>query len=199
MKDEEVKKHIEHAKKIVSDQPEPFKTESFKIILNKLLDSGVSTGKSSSSKKRTPQEPQDKEVVEELTNAENPEEVMSELANEIGVELDQLQDTISIKGKKFEILTSIQGSSKTEKTIKAVACILLISDKFFNTPWAKSEYIAEYLRDFGIPDTGKNLSTYMKQNSNSFRFRDSGRFKEYKLTTTAGKAKALEVLKELAS
>ena len=197
MKEEEYKKHIEFAKNLTKDQPEPFKTESFKIILNKLLESDISIRKSPSSKKRTPQKSQDKEVVEELTIVENPEEIMSGLANELGVELDQLQDTISIKDKKFEILTSIQGSSKTEKTIKAILCILLIYDKFFNMPWVKSEDITEYLRDLGIPDTGKNMSTYMKQHSNLFRLRSSARYKEYKLTTSEGKIKSLEILKEL--
>jgi len=199
MNEEEYKKHIEFAKKIVSDQPEPFKTESFKIILNKLLDSGISTRKSSSSKKRTSQNSQNKEVAKKLTIVENPEEIMSGLANELGVELDQLQDTISINDNKIEIISSLKETSSKQKMVNGSLCILLLFEKFYNTQWVKSDTISEQLREIGIHDPGGNLSTYLKNELELFRYRGSGGNREYKLTTTEGRKKALEVLKELAS
>lgn len=198
MNEKEILENIEFAKNLVKDQPEPFKTESFKIILNKLLGSDISTRKSSSSKKRTPQKPQDKEVVKELTIVENPEEIMSGLANELGVELDQLQDTISINGNKVEIISSINDPSSKQKMIKGSLCILLLFEKFYNSQWVKATIIAEQLREIGIHDPGSNLSTYLKNESEFFRFRGSSLNREYKLTTTNGRKKALEILKELA-
>lgn len=199
MKEEEYKKHIEFAKNLTKDQPEPFKTESFKIILNKLLDTDISTRKSPSSKKGIPQKPQDKEIIDELTIVENPEEVMSGLANELGVELDQLQDTISINGNKVEIITSINVPSSKQKMIKGSLCILLLFEKFYNSQWLKSAIIGEQLKEIGIHDPGNNLSTHLKNESEFFRFRGSNVNREYKLTTTNGRKKALEVLKELTS
>lgn len=199
MKDEEIKKHIESAKKIVSGQPEPFKTESFKIILNKLLDSNFSPKKSPSPKKRTPQTPQDKEAAEELAIIENTEEIMSGLANELGIELSQLQDTISINGNKAEIISSINDTSLKQKMIKGSLCVLLLFEKFYHMEWVKSIFIAEMLHNMGIQDPGSNLSTYLKNESELFRFRGSNVNREYKLTTTKGRKKALEVLKELSS
>jgi len=198
MKEEEIKNHIEYAKKIVSDQPEPFKTESFKIILNKLLDADISTRKSPSFKKRKSQKSQNEQVVEELTIVENPEKVMSELTSELGIELDQLQDTISINGNKIEIISSINDPSSKQKMIKGSLCIMLLFEKFYNSQWVKATIIAEQLREIGIHDPGSNLSTYLKNESEFFRFRGSSLNREYKLTTIEGRKKALEVLKELA-
>jgi len=196
MKEEEYKKHIEFAKNLTKDLSEPFKTESFKIILAKLLDSDISTKKSSSSKKRTPQKSQDKEVVGKLTIVENSEEIMSGLANELGIELDQLQDTISINDNKIEIISSLKGTSSKQKMIKGSLCVLLLFEKFYNIQWVKSDTIGEQLREIGIHDPGGNLSTHLKNESELIRYRGSGGSREYKLTTTEGRKKALEVLKE---
>lgn len=200
LNEKEILKHIEFAKNLVKDQPEPFKTESFKIILNKLLHSDLSSKQSSSytSKSSAKLQHTDKNS-QELFIVENLDEKLLNLSNELGIELDKLKDTISISNNKIEILTQFQGSNKAEKTIKAISCILLIFDRFFNSSWVKSEVIAEYLRDLGLPDTGRNMSSYMKQNVNLFRMKGSGRFKEYKLTTPEGKDNALVILKQLSS
>lgn len=198
MKEEEYKKHIEFAKNLVKDQSEPFKTESFKIILNKLLDSNISSRKSTSSKQRTSQKTQDKDSSEELIIADNIDERVSELANELGVELGQLQDTISINDNKIEIISSLKGTSSKQKMIKGALCILLLFEKFYDTQWLKSDTIGEQLREIGIHDSGGNLSTHLKNESELFQFRGSGINREYKLTTTTGRKKALEILKELA-
>lgn len=196
MKEEEIKEYIEYTKKLVIDQPEPFKTESFKIILSFLINSSnlIVPKNEKSNADLIPGKQDDKT---QLASGTNSKKIFEELADEAKITLDQINDTISIKEQKIEILTSFQGKNKSEKMMKAISCILLISDKFFNTPWVKSEVITEYLRDLGIPDTGKNMSSYMKQNNNLYRFRGSGRFKEYKLTTE-GRTNSLSILKELA-
>lgn len=196
MDEEKIKECIELAKTLVEKQPEPFKTESFKIILNKLLDSDISA-KKSSSKKRTPHKPQDNETEEELTIVENPEEMISTLANELGVELNQLQDTISVNGNKIEIISSINDKSLKQKMIKASLCVLLLFEKFYNSQWVKATTIVEQLKEMGIHDSGSNLSTYLKNESQLFRYRGQNLNREYKLTTAEGRKQALEILKGL--
>lgn len=197
MNEQDVKEHIEFAKKIVSDQPEPFKTESFKIILNALLNSNATTKKSPSSKQKNSTKTQVVDNSDKLTIVENSDEVMLELSTELGIELDQLQDTISVHDNKIEIISSINDSSSKQKMIKASLCILILFEKFYNSQWVKSTIIAEQLREMGIQDMGSNLSTYLKNESTLFRFRGAGTNREYKLTTTEGRKKALEILKEL--
>jgi len=199
MNEKEILENIEFAKNLVKDQLEPFKTESFKIILNKLLDSNTSLRKSTSSKQRTSQKTQDKDGSKELIIADNIDERVSELANELGVELSQLQDTISINDNKIEIISSLKDISSKQKMIKGALCILLLFEKFYDTQWVKSDTIGEQLREIGIHDSGGNLSTYLKNESELFRFRGSSVNREYKLTTTNGRKKALEVLKEMSS
>lgn len=197
MKEKEILEHIEFAKNLVKEQPEPFKIESFKIILSSLLNSSnliISEDKKSDTNRIIIEQ---KHKIQ--SSPETDTKIFEVLAEEAGMTLDQLYDTISIKEEKIEILIPFRGSNKAEKMIKAISCILLISDKFFNSPWVKSDVIAEYLRDLGLPDTGRNMSSYLKQNSKLFRIKGSGRFKEYKLTTPEGKNYALNIIKELSS
>ncbi len=200
MNEKEIKDCLEFAKSLVKDEIEPFKTESFKIILTYLLNTSFSTTKTLTDKKsHTTEKLVGNESKESEISSTNVDKIFLDLAKEVKITVEQLHDSISFHNNKLEILTSFQGSNKSEKTIKAISCILLLYEKFFKNPWVKSEVIAEHLRDLGIPDTGKNMSAYMKQNSNLFRARDSGRYKEYKLTTTEGKASSFEVLKEISS
>jgi hypothetical protein len=198
MDEEKYKKCIEFAKTLVQEQPEPFKTESFKIILSKLLDSDISTKKSLSSTKSSSTKTKNKKVTEELTIVDNQNEAMSSLADELGIELDQLKDTISINGNKIEIISSIIDASAKQKMIKAALVVLLLSEKLYNSEWVSASIITEKLRETGIHDPGKNLSTHLKNESGLFRFRGNNVNREYKLTTTNGRKKAFEILKELA-
>ena len=199
LNEKEVLDKIEFSKKLVEDQPEPFRIESFEIILNKLLDSDISTKKTSSNKNLKSSKIQNKEIVDELIIVDDPDRAISSLANELGIKLDQLKDIISINGNKVELISSINDSSLKQKLIKASLCVLLLFEKLYNLEWVKASIITEKLREIGIHDSGNNLSTYLKDKSDLFRYRGSSANREYKLTTTNGRKKALEILKNLSS
>jgi hypothetical protein len=189
MNEDKLKDKIELAKKIVSNQPDPYKIEAFKVILNYLIlsDHEVTINPKSIITQHEKQDP--------IKTGDT----INKFANSCGITVEQLTDIISIKENKFELVVPINEKNDSQKMIKGALCIMITYEQIFGVDWMKTQQLTQHLREIGIQDHGYNLSTYLKQNPDLFRARGSGKGTEYKLTTGIGRTKAYETIKELAA
>lgn len=189
---EKLKECIKIAKDAVKDESEPYKTEGYKIILEKLLNSMTEIKKS-------------KNYSENDVKSENVESVImdiekgkKELAKNCNISVSELEEVISIdKKNNIEIIAPITGNDPKKHIIVGL-CVLVSSEFILKNEWVESPKIAECLRSIGVKDIA-NMSSTLKRYSALIRTRGSrGKHKQNRLTTNEGRTKAFEIIRKLA-
>lgn len=184
MNGEELKEKISIAKKAVEDESEPFKTEAFKIILNKLLSTGQSTLNTPSI---TPRET-------ESTNANgDPVEIF---ANHIGISKNDLLNVLDFKDDQLSLLR-IKGNKISEQYYYCALMILAFWKISMREEFVSNVKLGRPMSKYGIPTA--NLSANLKK-TNYKEFivtKGKGKSQEYRITTK-GIQQAVEIIKELA-
>lgn len=189
---EKLQKYIKIAKDAVKDESEPYKTEGYKIILEKLLND-------SSEIKQLPDDfkknIQNKDLDQTISDRKKG---IEELAKHCNISVNQLEDVITINNKnEIEIIAPIQGND-SKKHIIVTLCILVATEFIKNEEWVESTKIAEALRSIGTKDIS-NLSLTLKRYPLLTRTRGSrGQKKQYRLTTNDGRTKAFEIIEKIA-
>ncbi|MCH8915774.1 MAG: hypothetical protein IIA82_08045 [Thaumarchaeota archaeon] len=191
MNPEKLKECVKIAKEAVKDESEPYKTEGYKIILEKLLNDTTENKKSSYNSKK---ESKDENAVL-VTGIEKGKK---ELAKNCGISVNELEDAISIsKNNDIEIIAPTTGSD-SKKHIIVSLCVLAASEFLLKEEWIGPSKITECLRSIGVKDLG-NLSLTLKRYPLLIRARGSrGKQKQYRLTTNEGRTKAFEIIRKLA-
>ena len=189
---EKLKEFIKIAKEAVKNESEPYRTEGYKMILEKLLDSATETKKSSPNLGR---DNRSKDIKEPIIDIKKRKE---ELATKCGISINELEDVITINEKdEIEIIAPITGSD-AKKHIVIGLCVLAASEFILKKEWTESPRIAECLRAIGVKDLA-NLSSTIKKYSSLMRTAGSrGIHKKYRLTSNEGRTKAFEIIKKLA-
>jgi len=183
---------IKIAREAVVGEDEPYKTESFKIILEHLLN--LETVEEYPVPSSTSRSPEKKSARSNKPNIQNKK---SELATNCGITIVELNDVFSINDKdQLEMLVPIEGM-EAEQQIIASQCLLAAYEVLYGYDWVDSPLLVESLRSMGIKDKGRNLSTNLKKKSDIFRLMGKAPHKKYKLTNPARKS-AFNLIKKLA-
>ena len=188
---EKLQKYIKIAKDAVKDESEPYKTEGYKIILEKLLSDSSESKPSSDNLEKNIQNVDPEQITIDRKKG------IEELAKHCNISVNQLEDIMTINNKnEIEIIAPIQGND-SKKHIIVTLCISVANEFIQNEEWVESTKIAEALRSIGTKDIS-NLSMTLKRYPLLIRTRGSrGQKKQYRLTTNAGRAKAFEIIKKI--
>jgi len=183
MNAKELQKIIQMAKDAVKDEEEPYKTEGYKIILAKLMDSATAIGF---------------EPIPDIQSLEQSEKTYSfeTLATKCNLSVKEIKDIFEIKNAGIEIIAPIKGSD-AQKHIKITLCILAASEIILGKEWTLTSVIVEALRSAGVKDLA-NFSSTLKKHPEKIRMKGVKKFKEYKLTSTEGKSAAFELIRKIA-
>ena len=188
MNPEEVKEKIELARKSVEGEKEPYKTEAFKIILSKLLESGKDAQKVAITMNT-------EEITKEST-IDNIKEKEAELASKCNLTIDELEQVIFIKDNAIEIISPISGSD-ARKHVIVTQCLLAAYQIIFGQEWVSSQTIIDCLRSMGVRDV-TNLSLTLRKYPDLVIGRGTRGHKEYRLTSGQGRISAFNVIYKLA-
>jgi len=182
---------IKIARESVADEDEPYKTESFKIILSHLLDleSEIQYPIPSSPSKKS-------EKKSQLSQKSDIEEMKNQLATNCDITKDELNDVFSINNNLIEMLVPVSGMEVEQQVISS-QCLLAAYEVVFGYDWVDSPLLGESLRAMGIKDKGHNLSTNLKKKSDLFRLMGKAPHKKYKLTIP-GRKSAFILIRKLA-
>lgn len=184
MKSNDLKQKIKIAKEAVENESEPYKTEAFKVILNKLIESD-----SVSKEKELFHSPQPEKT------KQNIDLLLKKFASQCNLTEEQLGKVFSIKGNSIEIIAPIQGSD-AKKHLYVTLCVLAAYEYVLGHDWVPVSVITEYMKSAGVKDL-KNLSRTLAKHRTYFRKTGGRRFVKYKLTTTDGRITALEAIRKL--
>lgn len=187
MNSEELKEKIRLAKEAVEGEKDPYKTEAFKVILGKLIESSTTSDYKPK---------QDASTKKEIKEEENQEKKLEEFAKKCSITLNELNDILSIKKDTVEIIVPVVGSD-AKKNLVGVQIILAAHELIFGDEWVPSSIITECLRSLGVKDLA-NLSATLKKYPDLFRLKGGRRYKEYKLTSGQGRISAFEIIRKLA-
>jgi len=181
---DDIKEKIDFAKKAVSDEKEPFKTESFKIIFTKLLNSSLQN---------------QVETISEHITEENPTSLKTkkaELAEKCSISKEELEDVFSIHQDSVKILAPIK-CKKSFQCLIAAQCFLIVLETVLGKEWVESKELAQIMREIGIKYLS-NLSAQLKRYPEIFRIESKPGHSKYKLTSIFGRTSAFEIIRKLA-
>lgn len=176
---------IKLAKQAVQDESEPWKTEAFKIILAKLIDSTIPSHQNISIR--------DVKTSEDSDSIEHKKE---ELAKKCAITKSELENVVSIHNNSIEIIHPIQDSD-AQKHIIGAQIALIVAESVLNEEWLSSSKLTECFRAMGVKDLS-NVSLNLKRYPDLIRSRGTRGHKEYKLTSNMGRQSAYELIRKLA-
>lgn len=183
---EKLKEFISFAKEAVKEEKdEMVKTESFKIILNKMIEGGFTKSTEASKLNKNTQE-----------NHGSITKKQMELAQLCSISIEELNDIFRFKDEGVEIIAPIKGNDSL-KRILASQCYLVASEICYSKEWVDSAELAECMRSMGVKDI-TNLSTQLKKLTEVFRTTGTRGHSKYKLTSGIGRKSAFNVINELA-
>lgn len=161
----DIKKQIKIAHEAVNGENEPYKLESFKIILESLLESELEQNEMHSLASMSSQTSQIHETKGELIQPSNIDGLFDQLANSCNLNSNELKDVIILKGKKLKITASLPGKENLQRVVGTL-CVLLANQKLFNKDESPGTEILDVLKTAGIYDKhghlAENLDTYRK-------------------------------------
>lgn len=185
----QIKEKIDEIKKVVDGYEEPYKTESFKILFSRSLES---TDPPKSLVKHIHKKDEVKENDQETDrNTSNPILKLSELCK---VTEEQLRDVLEYDNGHFILLKKTNGTITKEKQINASLCLVTAWAKGLDVPWVKTTDLGKQLKESSIPTKhlGENLT-----DTDYFVLRGKRRAAKYHITTQ-GWQKGIELLNEMA-
>ena len=186
VKIEKLKEFISFAKEAVKEEKdEMIKAESFKIILNKMIDGGFT---------KSTQETTLNKINHK--NEGNMPKKQTELARLCSISIEELNDIFNFKEKGVEIISPIEGKEHLKRIIVSL-CYLAASEICYSKEWVESSELAECMRSMGIKDIS-NLAKQLKRLSETFRSTGTRGHSKYKLTSGIGRKSALDVIHKLA-
>lgn len=180
----EIQEKLQLAKDIVSNEEEPFKTEAFKILFSKFLESSFHMQKDTATEDVTKDEPTslDAKIVK--------------FAKNCSISKEELEDVFSIHEDSIKIIVPINGNESFKRLIASL-CYLMSAEIILGKEWIESKELAEVMREIGVKDLA-NLAPQLKKNNDLIRIDAKQGNNKYKLTSGAGRQKALEIIRKLA-
>jgi len=180
---------IKIARDAVKNEEEPYKTEAFKIIFSRLLDSDGSPTATSVNTK-----PASSKIVHKKVDTDT-EKGKDELAKKCGIKTDELNDVISIKDDVIEILSIPDKISNEKKQLISAQCVLLTYEIMMNQEWTNTSVLKNCVDKSGVGTN--NFSRTMNDNKSLIKSRGELSGTEYKLSGP-GRKNAAGLIRKLA-
>ncbi|HEV2137658.1 MAG TPA: hypothetical protein VGR53_02335 [Nitrososphaerales archaeon] len=168
------------AQEIAETAQEPYKLETFKIILVALMGEPGTTVPIKIEHKKLPEAQPSK----------------SKLADACGITAEQLGNVFDIENNKVSLIAPLQGA-ESEKQTNGSLCILAANEAVVGEDWLDATVLAESLASAGVGSLG-NLSRTLKGEPDLFRWKGSKGHATYKLTNQA-KTRAISLIRQLAT
>jgi len=180
MNEKEIKEKIEFAKKIADEFEEPYKTESFKIILSSLMKKGKISNDSS----------------EDGDTDDEGFESSDKLEQKIGIPKSEIMNVIDFDGEKCT-LVKVKGASMLAKLLSGSLIALTIFRIVNNYEWVTTVKLGKVMTDYGLKTNNMAVTLQTKANETYLRTKGTGKSLQYRITTE-GLQKGIELIKELA-
>ena len=176
-----IKDAVRIAKEVVENEPEPYRTEAFRVVLGTLLES---TGTSASV---------DEVETPKVDRRERPgTDGLEKLASACSISRHQLEDVVDTRDGVVSFLVHLDGTAGLrEEQIVASQCILVTYHVALGKEWVGAATLAEAIRNAGM--SSNNLSRNLSARPDLFRKHGKKRSTEYKLTETAKKVALLTI------
>lgn len=187
----DLKKKIKMAMESVKELDEPYKLETYKIILSKSLDSEIQ--EEDNTEKKKPQESK-----KQPKNKENLDENLEKLASLCKISSRELSDVLKIENGEITLKKRFTGTD-AEQQISATQLILLGYEIGLEINEIDSRTLKGVLKKSNIPDRNRNLAQNLKTKKDLFNMSSvSSRVNTYSLTANKGRASAIGLLTKLA-
>jgi hypothetical protein len=171
---------VKLAQEVAEIAQEPYKLETFKIILVSLLGELGATVPIKTEHKKLPEAQPSK----------------SKLANLCEITVEQLGNVFDIENNKVSLIAPLQGT-ESEKQTNGSLCILAANEAVAGEGWLDATVLAESLASAGVGSL-TNLSRTLKGEPDLFRKKGSKVNVMYKLTNQA-KTRAFSLIRQLAT
>lgn len=183
----EIKKQIKLALDLVKDLDEPYKLETYKIILMKSPDFILSSV--DSVKVKNDEKPK-------LVTNSNPN--MNTLADLCNVDVRELSDVLKIDNNEVTLKKILRGTEAEQQTLGS-QLILLGYEFGLGILEVDSRTLKEALKKSRVPDKSRNFAHNLKIRQDLFSMSSNGQRKNlYALTANKGRTSAIELLAKYA-
>lgn len=191
METSDIKKKIKIALDSVKELDEPYKLETYKIILTKSLEfpnSSLENITQQDNVKSTPK-------IDDLSNLDQGIKKLLKLCN---IDERELSDIIKIENDEVTIKKILTGTEKQQQVVGS-QLILLVYEFGLGITEIDSITLKKVLKKSHINDKSGNFSTYMKNDKNLFSMSSKGGGRNtYSLTANKGRTSAIKLLTKLA-
>lgn len=191
MNSKDFEKLIKIAHESVKNEIEPYKLESYKLILDYLLHSSSNTSVTSSTSDVSSDQSIPKTSLPVSGTFEN-------FAKSCNLSSSALKDVMTIKDKKIKITASIPGGEKLQRIIGSI-CVLLANEKVLCGEELSGSNVLSVLKSAGIYDNSGNLASNLEEYRKLFRISGTKSGKVYGLSSGFGIKTAQQIIEKLAT
>jgi len=189
---EQLKKIIKLARGAVDNEPEPFKTEAFKISFSKLLEQELSEHNNKNTNQVEVTSINQNFIAEETDFDTR----LSLFAQMCRLTLQELKDVFYIDEKLIYLICPLSGSEAEKQTLVS-QCILTAYDLLFRKEWLEASQLMKCVDMSGIGQMDHFARNIRKKQIIRIRGKGKGKTLEYKITGI-GRTQAFEIIHDLA-
>ena len=179
-----IKEYMKLAQEAVKDEVEPYRSEAFKILFSKLLNST-----------QTPEET--------FVHLESDpkyhlslDQKMNEFAKKCNLTVRELRDVFSMNDDLISIIAPIEGTEAEKQSI-ASQCILTAYELLFDMEWLESSKLMKCINSSGIGGLDHFARNIRKKKIFRIQGKGKGKALEYKISGL-GRLQAFEIIHDLA-
>lgn len=188
---EQLKKIIKLVREAVDDEPEPYKTEAFKISFSKLLERELSEHTINNTK-QVGITSIDQNLLPEATNFDTN---LTLFAQKCRLTLQELKDVFYMDKESIYLISPLRGSEAEKQTL-ASQCILTAYELLFGKEWLEAPLLMKCIDLSGIGQTDHFARNIRKKQIIRIRGKGKGKSLEYKITGP-GRLQAFEIIHDL--
>lgn len=192
MDPEQLKKIIKLAREAVDDEPEPYKTEAFKISFSKLLEQELSEHTINNTK-QVGITSIDQNLLPEATDFNTR---LTLFAQKCRLTLQELKDVFYTDKELIYLISPLPGSEAEKQTL-ASQCILTAYELLFEKEWLEAPLLMKCIDLSGIGQIDHFARNIRKKQIIRIRGKGKGKSLEYKITGL-GRLQAFEIIHDLA-
>lgn len=187
----DIKKKMKLAKEAVKELDEPYKLETYKIILKSSLNLTLPSSEEKN-------EQNDNKFIPKTDDSPEVDQSITKLSNLCKIDERELSDILKIGNDEVIIKKILTGTEKQQQ-IAGSQLILLGYEFCMGNTEIDSVTLKKCLKKSHITDKSSNFSTYIKNEKNLFSLssKAAGR-NTYSLTANKGRTSAIELLTKLA-
>lgn len=180
-----IKECLKLAQEAVKDEVEPYRSEAFKILFAKLLDSVQKSVEKTF------------EQTEPLPESDVPlDQKMHDFAKKCNLTVRELKDVFSMNDDLISLIAPVEGTEAEKQSI-ASQCILTAYELLFNIEWLESSKLMKCINSSGIGGLDHFARNIRKKKIFRIQGKGKGKTLEYKISGL-GRLQSFEIIHDLA-